>query len=311
MLIWLSVRHLTDEQIAQSKDAINRADYKWVIISIAVSMLSHLSRAVRWKMLMMPLGHNPKLSNTFYAVMVGYMANYAVPRLGEVSRCGVLTQYEKIPFAESFGTVIVERIVDTLTFFLLVILVSFLQFTTVYDYLMTDFIPKLEAKLVGYETLLYVICIAMVIGIWILITFRKKIFGMMNDKTRKIWEGFKDGLSAIRRLRSPGLFLFHSFFIWFIYYAMLHLCFYSLGETADLGVKCALTTLLFGTLTVIITPGGLGAYPIAVSAILGLYLVDPTIGLAVGWLVWGSQFVAIVFFGLLSLVLLPLTNREK
>lgn len=311
LLIWLSVRNLTEEDRGHISDALHRADYTWIILSITVGMLSHLSRAVRWRMLLAPLNHKPKLSNTFFAVMVGYMANYAVPRLEMVARPGILARYEKIPFAEAFGTVIVERIVDTLIFFVLVLLVFFLQFTKVYDYLTGTFFPDLGKKMAAYELFFYTAGALLVLGLIVLIVFRKRIFGMISGKTKKLLDGFKDGLTAVRKLRSPGLFIFHSFFIWFIYYAMLHLCFFSLAETTDLDVRCALTTLLFGTLAVIVTPGGLGAYPIAVSAILVLYAVDPVIGLAVGWLVWLSQFVSILFFGLLSLILLPILNKDR
>jgi uncharacterized protein (TIRG00374 family) len=305
------VRHLTNEQIAQSQDAIHRADYTWIILSIAVGMLSHISRAIRWKMLMAPLGYSPKLSNAFFAVMVGYLANYAINRLGEVTRPGILTRYEKIPFAESFGTVIVERIVDTLCFFLLAVLVFFLQFNRLYDYLTGTFIPALTETFSKYGMLLYILSASGLIALFILIIFRKRIFGMMSGKTKKTWDGFKEGVGAIKKLRSPWLFIFHSFFIWFIYYAMLHICFLCLKETAGLGINCALTALLFGTLSVIITPGGLGAYPAAIMSILALYAVNNEIGLAVGWLVWLSQFVAVLFFGALSLILLPIMNKEN
>ena len=312
LLIWLSVRGFTEKDKTDFYDAFHRADYTWIILSIVVGMFSHLIRAIRWKMLMEPIGYKPKTSNAFFAVMVAYLANYAIPRLGEVSRCEVLRRYEKIPFAESFGTVIVERIVDTLCFFILVVLVFFLQFDQIWHYLNDRFFPGLSQKFDNYRTLFYIIAAISGFGLLLLIILRRRIFGMMNEKTRKLWNGFKEGLSAIKRLRSPWLFVFHSFFIWFIYYAMLHLCFLCLGETSDLGVRCALTTLLFGTLTVIVTPGGLGAYPLAVGALLFfIYGVDESVGKAVGWLVWSSQFIAIVIFGSVSLVLLPILNKEK
>jgi uncharacterized protein (TIRG00374 family) len=311
LLVWLSVRGLTEKDRADISDALHRADYTWILISILVGMLSHVVRAMRWKMLMEPLGHDPKLSNTFFAVMVGYFANYAVPRLGEVSRCGILTRYEKIPFGESFGTVVVERIVDMLCFFVLVVVVFFLQFNTLYDYVVNKFWPGLEAKLAGYGTLLYVLAAFFLVTLAVLVLLRKRIARMLDEKLKKVIDGFKEGLKAIGKLKRPGLFIFQSFFIWGIYYAMLHLCFLCLTETAGLSVGCALTTLLFGTLAVIITPGGLGAYPPAVAGILILYQVSYGTGTAVGWLIWLSQFVAIVIFGLLSLILLPLMNKEN
>jgi uncharacterized protein (TIRG00374 family) len=311
VLVWLSLRGLTEENKVQIKDALHRADYTWIFISIAVGMLSHISRAIRWNMLLEPLGRKPKLLNTFNAVMVGYLANYAIPRLGEVSRCGVLTRYEKVPFGEGFGTVIVERIVDTLCFLILVVVVFFLQFSKLYDYITGEFSHLLGEKLAAYGMLLYVIGAAFLVGLSVMILLRKRIRNFLETKMKKMWDGFKEGFRTIRKLKNPGLFIFHSLFIWFIYYAMLHICFLCLTETAHLGVGCALTVLLFGTLAVIVTPGGLGAYPPAVAAILALYFINKdTIGVAIGWLVWLSQFASIVVFGSLSLILLPLMNKE-
>lgn len=307
-LIWLSVRHLTDDNKKQISDALHRADYTWILISIAVGMLSHVSRAIRWKMLLAPLGHNPTTSNTFFAVMVGYFANYAIPRLGEVSRCGILTRYEKIPFGESFGTVIVERIVDVVCFLLLVIVVLCVQFGTISSYLSETLFPAFSQKIASSKTLLLVLAASGTVLIALFFLLRNKIKG----RVKNLVTGFTEGLKTIRKLRSPGTFILHSLLIWFIYYAMLHLCFLCLDETKGLGFGAAITTLLVATLTVMVTPGGLGAYPIAVASILSIYAVNSdTIGIAIGWLVWLSQFTAIVFFGLLSLVLLPVLNKDK
>ncbi|MEW6467842.1 MAG: lysylphosphatidylglycerol synthase transmembrane domain-containing protein [Bacteroidota bacterium] len=311
-LVWLSVRNLTQENKEQIGDALQRADYTWIVVSILVGMLSHISRAIRWKMLLAPLNHHPKTSNTFFAVMVGYFANYAIPRLGEVSRCGILSRYEKIPFTESFGTVIVERLIDVLCFFILVAIVLAVQFKTIYAYLNETLLPGLYNKVSGSSTLLYALLSTGILFMLLAFLFRNRLGSLIKGRARSLLTGFVEGLKTIRRLRSPWLFVFHSLFIWFIYYAMLHICFFCLDETKGLGVGAGLTTLLIATLTVMITPGGLGAYPYAVASILAIYAIDPhTIGTAIGWLVWLSQFVAIVFFGLLSLVLLPLLNKEK
>ena len=307
-LIWLSVQNLTEENKKQIYDALHHADYTWIVISIFVGMLSHVSRAIRWKMLLAPLGHNPKTSNTFFAVMVGYFGNYAIPRLGEVSRCGILTRYEKIPFAESFGTVIVERIVDVICFFILVIIVLLVQFNKISSYLSENLFPAFSEKISNSSTLLFILLGAGIVFLILFFVFRNKIKG----KLKNLISGFTEGLKTIRKLKSSWLFILHSLFIWFIYYAMLHLCFLCLGETKNLSFGAAITTLLVATLTVMVTPGGLGAYPIAVASILSIYGVEAdTVGIAIGWLVWLSQFVAIVFFGLLSLVLLPILNKNS
>jgi uncharacterized protein (TIRG00374 family) len=311
LLIWLSLRNLTAENIAEIKNALSRANYFWVAVSVAVGMLSHIIRAVRWNMLLAPLGHKPKLSNTFFAVMIGYLVNYAVTRLGEVSRCGILLRYEKIPLNESVGTVIVERLVDVLCFFVLVLIVLLVQFDTLYSFIKSNFIDKLAEKYATNPNLYIFSIVFLALIALTIFLLRKKIKSVLGERYFKFIKGFTDGLQTIRKLKSPWLFVFHSFFIWFIYYAMMHICYLALTETAGLSVGCALTTLLIGTLTVMVTPGGLGAYPPAIASVLLLYATNFQIGLAIGWLVWLSQFVAIVFFGSVSLILLPLLNKQK
>ncbi|PKO95047.1 MAG: TIGR00374 family protein, partial [Bacteroidetes bacterium HGW-Bacteroidetes-9] len=119
--------NLTASQKHEIFQSLKIADYTWIAVAILLGMLSHLSRAMRWKILMEPMGYKPRTANVFMAVLIGYLANLALPRLGEVSRCGILTRYEKIPFNKSFGTVITERAIDMLTFVLLFFFLLFTQ----------------------------------------------------------------------------------------------------------------------------------------------------------------------------------------
>ena len=124
VIIWLSLHGLTPDEKTQILHSFRIADYNWVILTISMGIFSHFLRALRWKLFFEPMGYNPSLKNTFFAVMVGYFANMAFPRLGEVTRCGILTRYEKIPFNKSFGTVITERTIDMIIFILLFIILS-------------------------------------------------------------------------------------------------------------------------------------------------------------------------------------------
>jgi glycosyltransferase 2 family protein len=308
-LIWLSVRNLTQKDIDEITVSLNKANYGWLIAAILIGAISNISRAMRWKQLMEPLGHHPKLSNTFFAVMVGYFANYALPRLGEVSRCGILTKYENVPFAESLGTVIVERIVDVLCLLVVILIVFLIQFDTIWAYLNENFIPGINEKL-GNANGLLLIGIAFFVFASGLFVLRKKIFGLMGSKLKKIVTGFADGIKSISKLKSPALFVFHSVFIWVCYYFMLHVSFLSIPETSNLGADAVSTAFILGTIMVAVTPGGIGAYPIAIQGVLLLYAVSGNIGYAVGWLAWLCQFVSNVFFGSLSLILLPVLNKD-
>jgi len=309
-LIWLSVHKLTPQDKKDIGGALNRANYTWVILSLFIGLLAHWSRAVRWKMLMEPLGFKPKTSNTFFAVMIGYMANYAIPRLGEVSRCGVLTRYEKVPFSESFGTVVVERIVDVLCFFVVVFIVLLIQFDMLYSYLREHLFSKIAEKYSSGGSSTYIIIGAFICAIALFFLLRKKIFGILGAKVQKFINEFVAGLKAIRKVKSPLLFICHSLFIWFIYYLTFHICFFCLPETTNITVGAGLTVFLIATLTIMLTPGGLGAYPIAVASILSASAISFSVGTAIGWLVWLAQFISILLFGLISLILLPLLNKE-
>jgi uncharacterized protein (TIRG00374 family) len=314
-LVWLSVRGFTKEQWASIYKAVREADYFWVIISLVFGVLAHLSRAIRWKMLLEPLGHHPRVMNTFCGVAIGYMANYAFPRLGEVTRCGALTRYEKIPFEESFGTVIAERIIDVITMLLIFVFTLLLEFNEIYGQVnIMIFHPAAEkfGKLSQNKPLFYGLIAIAVIGAIALFVLRKKIGSLVTGKMSKVLHGFAEGLRSVRKVKKPWLFIAHSLFIWLMYYAMVHVMFNSFAETSHLGVKAALAVLMFGTFGVIFTPGGIGAYPLIVTQVLlSLYMVPEEMGTAFGWVAWTSQFVLILLLGVLSMVLLPLANRDN
>lgn len=313
-LVWLSVRGLTPAQRDNIFKAIREADYFWVIISMVFGVLAHLSRAVRWKMLIEPLGYKPRVANTFFGVAIGYIANYAFPRLGEVTRCGVLTKYEKIPFEESFGTVIAERIIDVITMLLIFMLTLAIQFNEIYSQvklMILDPAAKKLGMLTQNKPLFYALIAVLVIGTAALFLLRRKIKGMLSGKMQKILHGFAEGLRSVRKVKRPWLFIAHSIFIWVMYYAMVHIVFYSFGETAHLGVKAAMAVLMFGTFGVMFTPGGIGAYPLIVqNVLLALYMIPEDMGAAFGWVAWSSQFVLIILLGVISFVLMPILNRE-
>lgn len=309
-LIWLSVKNLTQKDIDEIKASLNRANYTWLFVAVIIGAISNVSRAMRWKQLLQPLNQNPKLSNTFFAVMVGYFANYAVPRLGEVTRCGILARYDKVPFAESLGTVIVERIIDVICFLLFVAIVFLIQFETIWGYLKENFLPGMNGKQDGSGILVFVLIAVVATGVLVFV-FRKKILSLFGDKVKKMITGFVDGIKAIAKVKSPALFIAHSVFIWLCYYVMLHVTFWSITETSSLGVDAVATAFILGTVMIMVTPGGIGAYPIAIQGVLTMYAVNTNVGYAVGWLAWLCQFVSNVFFGALSLILLPLLNKEN
>ena len=298
----------------QIRTAFGNATYSWVFLSLIMGILSHLSRAMRWRIMLETLGHKPKMSNTFFAVMIGYMANYApIPRLGEASRCGILSRYENIPFTESFGTVIAERLIDVLCLLLVFIITFIVQFDTINGLAHTLVLDKIALKFafLSAHPLLSLLAMFLLAAVtFLFIRIRNKTNDGLLNKIIRFVSGFWEGLKTVKNIKRPGIFIAHTFFIWLMYYASLHVCFYALAETSSLGIKEGLPIFALGTLGVIFTPGGIGAYPLIVAFVMESFRIAKPIAIAFPWIVWSSQFVLIISLGLISLILLPILNKE-
>lgn len=314
LLIWLSLK-----QVAPEKDnilkAFKNANYFWIIVSMLISLLSHFLRAYRWNYLLKPVGYKTNLLNATCHVLVGYLANYGIPRMGEVSRCTLASKYDKVPFEVGFGTVITERIIDFILFLVIFVLTLALQFTELIGLANELIFDKLRSKFSGSEnnTLKFIILIAVValfIGLFFLL--RKKFTALLKGKLGGIVKGMAQGIGSVRKMENPVSFVVLSLLIWACYFYSLYVCLFALPGTSNLGQKECLTLLLFGTFGVIFSPGGLGAYPAIVGGILlYTYHIDQVSSFALPWLAWTSQFVLVVVLGLLSLIILPLYNRNK
>lgn len=314
LIIWLSLKDLTDTEKQEIMNSFRSANYNWVILSIALGILSHILRSVRWMMFFEPMGYKPTFRSTFYAVMIGYFANLAFPRLGEVSRCGILARYEKIPFNKSFGTVITERAIDMLIFFSLFLLTIFTQIGTIDNYLDNKVYPKLYAKIQNPELIrfaVYGLIAAVVFALVLLLFFRKRIARSgLYVKFKNIALGFWEGLKSLSGIKRPVWFIVYSLLIWVLYFLMLYLCFFCFPETASLSLGAGLSALVLGSVGIMITPGGIGLYPAIIQETLLLYGTSLTTGLALGWIAWTAQTAMIIVLGSLSLLFLSF-NRKR
>ena len=315
LLIWLAVKDLTAEDKIQITKSLSEANYSWIGLAMAVGIFSHISRAMRWKMLFVPLGLFPKLSNTFYAVMVGYLGNLAFPRLGEVLRCGILKRYEKIPLPQSLGTVIAERVMDVVFLVILFIISLWLEFERMHSYITENLLNPLKLKLhslAGNKVMLMVfVCLIISAGV-VLFMFRKKILqNPIAQKVQGMFISFLDGIRSAVKVKNPLLFLFHSVFIWLMYLLTVYLCVFAFAETKSLSFSDCLVILTFGSLGVIATPGGIGAYQWIVLQIMTFWGFTTAMGVAFGWIVWLAQTVVVLFGGLISLGLLAIYNRDS
>lgn len=282
--------------------ALKNANYLWVFAAFMCGVLSHLSRAIRWRYLLEPMGYDVKIKHSFFAVMSGYLMNYIVPRLGEVSRCAMINRTDKVPFEKLIGTVVVERIVDLLMTALISATILFTQ----YD-LLSEFIASMTGSTPSIGFILMLILIAMIgLGVFLLILKNRESLSKKPwlHKLFSFWDGILEGLKSILALKKIGWFLFHSFFIWTMYFMMSWLVFYSIPGTSMLGVDAGLTVLLAGTLAIIIPiPGGVGTFHTIVPAALLLYGVSEVDGLTYALISHSTQMLMIFLIGGISLFL--------
>lgn len=310
-LIWWSLRGLTTDDRLQITNALSKGRFGLVLPGIGILLLSHWIRALRWRLIIEPLGYRPSKLNTFFAVMIGYLANQAVPRLGEVLRCSTLTRYEKIPLDKLIGTVILERTVDALCLLVLFIIALVSQ-PHLHESIMQTFFSKQDGASGSSLILLAAVAMAavgLIILLWLWIT-KKKIQDLVNLFKKialHVWQGF----IAIKALKRPGQFIFLTIALWGLYAACVYIGFLMLEETTHYGALEALTVLCAGSLGMVATPGGIGAYAFLVQKTMLLYQLNSGIGLALGWLLWLLQTGAVLVAGGLSLVALPLYNRNR
>jgi uncharacterized protein (TIRG00374 family) len=313
LLIWLALRKTTEEELANIKISLLNADYFWISLSIVITGLSHFFRALRWKLLLDPLGYKPKTSNTFFAVMVGYLANFAIHRMGEVTRCGLLTTYEKVPFTTGFGSVISERALDVvclLLIFFTALGIEFDRISGIANDLVFNTVSEKFHALMQKQTFVIIAGVSLLVIAIAFFYFRKKIQALFSTKAKGIFIGIWNGLISIKNVNKPFLFILHTVLIWTMYVLQVYVCFFAFPETANLSIMVAVVIVVFGSLGVMATPGGTGAYQLIVIQILtSIYLISYTSSFAFAWAVWTSQFVFIVFTGFLSLILLALLNK--
>ena len=313
LLVWLAIHNKTEKERIEIIESICQANYFWIGISILASLLSHYIRAVRWKLLLRPLGYNPKTSNTFFAVMIGYLANFAIYRMGEVTRCGLLTRYEKVPFTIGFGTVIAERALDMICLIILFFAILGIEFDRILgiaNHFIFDPLSNLLRSLMQNQTFVIIALISLVIIAGAFLYFRKKIQALISGKAKGFIKGLWDGLLSVKNVDKPVLFIAHTVLIWLMYILVVYTCFFAFEGTAHLTFMVAVVIVVFGSLGVIATPGGTGAYQIIVINILmTVYLVDNTSANAFAWAVWTAQFALILLMGLLSLIFLAILNK--
>jgi uncharacterized protein (TIRG00374 family) len=300
------------------------ARYVFIFISLAISLGSHYIRAVRWNLLIRPLGYKVPARNSFIAVLIGYMVNFAIPRMGEVSRCVILNRSEKIPLNKLIGTVFIERLFDTFTLLIIIILTFFLEYQRlkdlIYDYIYTPFMKSSSAVDFWLIIIVVLILLGLVVAAWLIIRYirhksnHNKYFGKLHS----LLSGFYTGIKTIKSMDRKWEFIFYSILLWAGYWLMAYVVFFAFDLTSGLGPLAGLAVLAIGSLGVVFpSPGGIGSYHFAVILALSFYKPD-----AVSTIDWNStsglfaiishesQMIFLILAGVISYFLFVLHQRK-
>lgn len=307
LLIALAFRGISFHNII---DQVFKAKLFWVALSFFISAFAHLVRAMRWNLLMEPLGYEPPLQKTFYAVMTGYLANLAFPRLGEVTRCGSLTKAEGIPFNKLLGTVITERIIDVLSLLICLMIVMVIEFNRLGSFLKDNIINPVVHKfnIIGSPLLIFIAIMILAATVFFVFRYLRK----KENRFSRLVKGVAEGIMSVRSLKSPWLFIFHSAFIWFLYFLSVYVAFFAMSPTKDLGLGAALFLLVAGGVAMSApVQGGIGAYHLLVSQGLLLYGLTQEAGLAFATLLHSLQMILSVLLGGVSFLLLLSGQSNK
>ena len=307
-LTWWQLDKLTPSEWIQFKQSLVNANYIVLVPVFILTILGHISRAVRWKILIEPLGYKPAVSNTFYATMCGYFANTFLPRAGEILRCTLLGRYEKIPVTKLFGTILLERVFDLVCYFLIIVITFLIQIETVNSFITDNFKQLTTQHTVPIWAIIVIfLVLATLMFIAIKKILKKNKQHRLVIKLQGIFIGLKEGFSTILHLRKRKKFIAHTIFIWTTYLLQIYIGFSALSETSSLPIGAAFSVLSLATLAMIVSPGGLGAFPVAVQQVLLIYGLS---NISFGWLMWGVTTGIVIVVGMLSFGLLIYQNKN-
>ena len=289
---------------------MNGMDYGWIALSLVFGVFANLFRGWRWKLALEPLGEYPKTSHCVYAIFISYASNLVIPRVGEVTRCGVLSKYDGVSFPKSLGTVVSERMIDTLCVGLITGMVLLLQmpiFATFFSETGTNVNRYAEILTSGHFYLIILCMLA--IGVLAFFLIRNvALFAKLKGILHNVWQG----IVALKDIEQIPLYIIYTLGIWICYFLEFYLAFYAFDFSAHLGLSAGLVMFVVGTLAVIVpTPNGAGPWHFAVMTMMMLYGVGKEDAGIFALLVHGIQTFLLILLGIYGLSALPFTNKLK
>ena len=285
-------------------------DYGWILLSLVFGVFANLFRGWRWKLALEPLGEYPKTSHCVYAIFISYASNLVIPRVGEVTRCGVLSKYDGVSFSQSLGTVVSERMIDTLCVGLItggVLLSQMPVFATFFAETGTN-VGRYTEVLTSAHFYLIILCGLAILVLGFFLIRNIALFAKLKGILQNIWQG----VIALKDIRQIPLYIVYTFGIWICYFLEFYLAFYAFSFSAHLGLSAGLVMFVVGTLAVIVpTPNGAGPWHFAVMTMMMLYGVGKEDAGIFALLVHGIQTFLLILLGIYGLSALPFTNKLK
>lgn len=308
VLLWLAFRSVDFKRLLSG---LKEANYYWLILSIFFSVVAYVSRARRWQILIHPLGYYPTFWHTFHAMIIGYLANLALPRIGEITRCVALGKKEKLPVDQLVGTVIIERTIDLLSVILLLVILIFTSGTIIKDFLRESIFKPLQEKvfsLFGFTWITWIVIVLLgVIALFLMVRHKKSLrktsfFSKMFDLAK----GVINGLKTITNLKRKWEFIALTVFIWINYALMTWVVVFAIESTSQITFWQSIFILVIGGLAMSApVQGGIGAFHYIVSrglaVVQGVNLED---GLIYAILAHESQIVFELIIGPVSFFLM-------
>jgi len=305
VLFWFALKRISLEELMAN---LRATDYFLVALSLFAALLGYLSRAFRWKILIEPMGYHPKFRQCYNSLMIGYTANFLLPRIGEVTRCAMLGKKQNIPVDKLLGTVITERAFD------LVLLLGLLVTLFVGNYdAFGAFISEQAIK--GWDKIAAIITsrwyvpllAAMAIFVLIYLARRYRRKSLRLGFVRRFYRGMRGigmGIRTILSLRKKWFFIFHTLFIWFMYWCMTFLALKAMPFTENLTAFDALFVMVMGGIGMAMpVQGGIGAFHTIVMLSLGIYGITAKDAVSFAVLFHESQAIFSILLGIISLIL--------
>ena len=292
------------------REGFSEMNWTWMILSFPFGISAQVFRGWRWKQTLEPLGEHPSTSNCINSVLVSYAASLAIPRIGEVSRCGILKRNDGVSFTKAIGTVLTERIIDSVVVLGITVITFLIQLPVFLSFFrrtgtsFTGFLSRFSAT--GYWVT--TVCIVVLVAMFVALLHKLQLMSKVKDIFGKLMEG----VMSVKKVKNVPLFIFLTFGIWASYFLHFYFTFFCFEYTSGLGMMAALVIFVVGSIAVVVpTPNGAGPWHFAVKTMLMLYGVEAAKGAMFALIVHTIQTLLVIALGIYGMLALNLTNKQK